>query len=141
MARPAALEDYRWLRDQGLQLVICLTEDPPVRVWINEVGLFSLHVPIMDMTAPTQEQIDLCVSAVRKAHSQTMGVGIHCAAGLGRTGTILACWLVAHENMNARDAITRVRRLRPGSIETDDQEEAVHEFARRKATRAEADVP
>jgi atypical dual specificity phosphatase len=141
MARPYGLDDYRWLREQGLQLIICLTEDAPARSWINEAGLFSLHLPIIDMTSPTQEQIDQCIAAIDKAQTNNLGVGIHCTAGLGRTGTMLACWLVAQENMNARDAITRVRRLRPGSIETDDQVEAVHEFARRRKTHAEADVP
>ncbi|MSU79851.1 MAG: protein phosphatase [Gemmataceae bacterium] len=141
MGRPYELDDYRWLREQGLQLIVCLTEDAPARSWINDAGLLSLHVPITDMTAPTQEQINRCITAIDKAHAQTLGVGIHCAAGLGRTGTILACWMIAQENMNARDAITRIRRLRPGSIETDEQTDAVHEYARRKKAQAEADVP
>ena len=136
-----SLEEYQWLREHGIQFVICLTEDPPRRSWINEVGLLSMHIPIEDMHAPTQPQIDLCMSSIAKANANQFGVGIHCTAGLGRTGTLIACWLVQHENLSARDAITRVRRLRPGSIETDEQAEAVVEFARRRKMQAESDVP
>jgi atypical dual specificity phosphatase len=57
-------------------------------------------------------------------------VAVHCGAGLGRTGVILACWFVS-KNLSVKNAIARVRRLRPGSIETESQEEAVAEFARR----------
>ena len=140
MARPGSLDEYQWLREQAIQFVICLTEDPPRRAWINDVGLFSLHIPIIDMEPPTQPQIDQCLAAIEKANANQLGVGIHCTAGLGRTGTMLACWLVAH-GLSAKDAITRVRRLRPGSIETDEQAEAIVEFARRRKMGEDVDVP
>jgi atypical dual specificity phosphatase len=141
MAEPASLEDYQWLREHGIQFVISLTESPPRRSWINDVGLFSMHIPIEDMHPPMQAQIDLCMNSIDKAMQNQFGVGLHCTAGLGRTGTMIACWLVQKENLSAKDAITRVRRLRPGSIETDEQAEAIVEYARRRKTQAEADVP
>jgi atypical dual specificity phosphatase len=131
MARPAAPEELAWLREQGIQLLISLSETPLRRDWINEAGLFSMHVPVEDMHPPTQKQIDLCLSAIEKARTQHLGVGVHCGAGLGRTGAIIACYLVT-QDMTAREAITQVRRLRPGSVETPEQEEAILEFARRQ---------
>ena len=60
-------------------------------------------------------------------------MGIHCGAGLGRTGTLLACYFVS-KGMTAKNAVARVRRLRPGSIETAEQERAVEEFERARSS-------
>jgi atypical dual specificity phosphatase len=130
MGRPGDLAELQWLRQQGIQLLVSLTEDRLRRDWINEAGLMSLHVPVTDMEAPEAEQLDQIISAVHKAHEHQIGVGVHCGAGLGRTGVVLACYFVG-KGSSAQNAIAKVRRLRPGSIETDDQTEAVSEFARR----------
>jgi atypical dual specificity phosphatase len=128
MARPQSEGELNWLRKQGLELLISLTEDPPRRDWINSAGLFLLHVPIMDMEPPTLEQIDQCITTMARAHEQGRGVAVHCGAGYGRTGTILACYFVT-KGMNAKNAIARVRRLRPGSVETEEQSQAIENFA------------
>ena len=56
------------------------------------------------------------------------GVGVHCAMGRGRTGTMLACYLVAKEGYSGDAAIEETRRRRRGSIETRLQEQAVRDF-------------
>jgi atypical dual specificity phosphatase len=50
---------------------------------------------------------------------------VHCAAGIGRTGTILASYLVKYQNLTAKDAIAKIREERPGSIQSESQEIAV----------------
>ena len=60
-----------------------------------------------------------------------MPVAVHCGAGLGRTGVVLASYLVT-TGMSASSAIAKVRKLRPHSIETDEQAESVEWFARRQ---------
>ena len=131
-AQPGSLEEYEWLRDHGVHLVISLTEDPPRRSWINDAGLMLIHEPVQDMTAPTQEQLDRVLKSLYRANEHNMGVGVHCTAGLGRTGVILACYFVT-QDMSAKNAIARVRRLRPGSIETDEQIEAIEAYAARRS--------
>jgi atypical dual specificity phosphatase len=131
MAFPEDAEELHWLRRQGIEVVLSLSEDPPRRDWINEAGLLLVHEPVEDMEAPTPEQLDRCLSAIRRAHDHRMAVAVHCTAGLGRTGVILACYLVAG-GMTAQNAIARIRRMRPGSIETAEQAAAVMEFARRQ---------
>ncbi len=130
MARPGDGDDLAWLRQQGIELLISLTEEPPRRDWVNDAGLMVLHVPVEDMEAPTQEQLERSVTAIQRANEQGMGVAVHCGAGLGRTGVVLAAYFVA-SGMSAQNAIAKVRRLRPGLVETDEQAEAVVDFARR----------
>ena len=55
-------------------------------------------------------------------------VMVHCLAGLGRTGTILACYLIKYQKMSADDAIQKVREERPGSIQSFSQEEIIFQF-------------
>lgn len=129
MAYPHNREGLDWLRQQGIQLLISLTEERPRRDWINEAGLLGLHVPVVDMEPPTPDQLTQCVSAIQRAHAQQMGVAVHCGAGLGRTGVVLASYFVT-KGLTSPNAIARVRRIRPGSIETDEQAKAVEIFER-----------
>jgi atypical dual specificity phosphatase len=131
LAFPESEEDLSWLRQQGIDVLLSLTEDPPRRDWTNEAGILVFHEPIVDMEAPTQEQLDRCVSAIERAHGNQMGVAVHCGAGLGRTGVVLAAYLIA-KGQTARDALATVRQLRPGSVETAEQADALMEYARRK---------
>ena len=56
-------------------------------------------------------------------------VCVHCAKGRGRTGTMLACYLVAKKGYTPGDAIIETRKRRKHSIETHTQEDAIHDFA------------
>ena len=84
-------------------------------------------VPITDMATPGPATL-----AAWRAHGpallQAMNSGqrvlVHCAAGLGRTGMLVAKLLVLH-GAGADEAIDQVRRARPGTIETEAQAEWV----------------
>ncbi|HZF48479.1 MAG TPA: dual specificity protein phosphatase family protein [Polyangiaceae bacterium] len=135
MPRPGAKrpldQDLLFLRDQGVDALVSLTEKPVDPEALGRHGIEALHIPVPDFQAPTQAQLDQYVNAVQGWVGASRQVGTHCAAGLGRTGTFLAALFVAR-GMDADAAIAEVRRLRPGSIETKEQEQAVREFFARK---------
>jgi atypical dual specificity phosphatase len=128
LANPDAAGDFAWLRRNGIDVLVSLTEDPPPRHWVNDAGLMLVHVPVPDMAAPSPRQFDIVLDTVARAATAGMGTAIHCAAGKGRTGTVLAAYFVT-KGLSADQAIARVRQLRPGSIETVEQEQAVAAYA------------
>ena len=129
LAIPLNVDDLKWLRGKKIDVIVTLTEEPLPRHWINEAGLMSLHLPVPDMSPPTLAQLSKCSETIEEAKRTGMGVAIHCAAGRGRTGTMLAAWFVS-QGFDADAAIAKVRGLRPGSVETTEQVEIVMEYAR-----------
>lgn len=124
-------DDLAWLRRNGIDLLVSLTESPPPRRDVNDAGLMTVHIPVPDMTAPSVRQLELAVDSLLRAKATNLGVAVHCAYGRGRTGTVLAAYWVA-QGLTATEAVRKVRDLRPGSVETADQERAVAEFERRR---------
>jgi atypical dual specificity phosphatase len=121
-------EDLDLLGEAGVSAIVSLTEEPLDREILRESGFAYRHIPIWDMSAPTQDDIRQFVLFVSEHLNAGKGVSVHCAMGLGRTGTMLANYLV-YIGMDAQDAIREVRSRRPGSIETRDQAEAVMTYA------------
>ena len=126
MARPWP-EDLPWLREVGVRAVLSLSERVPEG--FPSQGLAHLHLPVRDFAPPTQEQLARAVEFIREALDSAKPCAVHCGAGRGRTGTVVAAWLVSR-GLTASEAIAEVRRRRPGSVETEEHEESVALFAR-----------
>jgi atypical dual specificity phosphatase len=138
-ARPLHPDAITAFSSHGVGAIVSLTEEPLPSDLVEEAGLACLHLPVPDFTAPNFDQIDAAVSAIDGYLEEGRPVVVHCAAGLGRTGTILACYLVRHGTA-ATDAINAIRTQRPGSIETPEQAAAVAMYERHLGQPARTDT-
>ena len=128
--RPDGLAD---LAEQGISVVVNLHERGHDPERLARLGLTEVHLPVPDFTAPTADQLVRGVHAINRGLLAGKRVAVHCAAGLGRTGTLLACYLVS-TGLDPETAIARIRAVRPGSVETAEQQAAIKAFARRVAS-------
>lgn len=119
-----------YLTDNEVRAVVSLTLEPLDAGAVEQAGLKYLHLPVPDFRPPTIEQVEQFVAFVVERRREGDAAVVHCAAGIGRTGTMLACFLVS-DRTGADEAIRRVREMRPGSVETAEQEALVLAWAAR----------
>ena len=125
-AIPTSFEEIKWVLDEGVKSIVTIREEPLDDDWIKNVNY--LHVKSNDMGVPQFDDLTFAVDFIHRRLDDKEPVMVHCLAGLGRTGTILASYLVKYENMSADEAIEKVRKIRPGSIQSYPQEEMIFRF-------------
>jgi len=117
-------QDLQFLVEQNVSAIATLTEKPLNPEVVAMFDFQILHVPVKDREPPTLPQVQGYVDFARAEMAGGRRLVTHCLGGIGRTGTMLACYLVA-EGMPAATAVREIRRIRPESIETEAQEATV----------------
>ena len=125
-AIPTSKEEIDWIKQEGVKSIVTIREEPLEDEWIKDVNY--LHVHSNDMGIPEFSDLVNSVDFIHQRITNDEPVMVHCLAGLGRTGTILACYLIKYEDMTADDAIGKIRRERHGSIQSFSQEEIIFRF-------------
>jgi ADP-ribosyl-[dinitrogen reductase] hydrolase len=123
--------DLQTIQAWGASAVLSLVEPhefarlgvPDFAQAIARTPLQWIQVPITDMATPGPASLAAWRAhgpALLRALNSGQRVLVHCAAGLGRTGMLVAKLLVLN-GVGAEEAIAQVRRARPGTIETEAQ--------------------
>lgn len=116
----AFTDDLPLLAQAGIGAVVSLLNIPGDAAVYSSAG-FGYHLmPVADGAAPSVEQFVAFLRFVREQRALGRVVAVHCAAGLGRTGTVLAGYLIAIGS-SVEAAVSRIRAARRGAIETSQQ--------------------
>ena len=123
---PTDRRDLIFFSQQDIRAVLRMEESTiSAELW----NMFDMFEPVPDFSAPTLVQVDrMCRWIEDQVENWERPVVVTCHAGIGRTGTVLACYLV-YTGFDPRVAIDTVRELRPRSIQTREQEQAVFDYA------------
>lgn len=132
--------DIGSLVDAGIGYLALLVEDHELERWgdpaiverAGGAGLTVARWPMPDGSTPRDvAEMDAILAALAAARERT-DAAVACMGGVGRTGTVAACALVA-AGWDPASAIAEVRRVRhPTAVETAEQEAFVEAFARHR---------
>lgn len=133
--------DLRELEDaHGTDALVSLMEEHEYGGYgipeLLEEGVIDSNIEVVrfairDMGIPREaeaEEFAALISSVKERLERGQNVVVHCRGGLGRTGTVAACTLVALGQHAANEAIDAVRAARSGTVQTAEQEDFVRRF-------------
>jgi len=126
---PASRNQLEWLRGQGIRAILTLTENSLPNRWIDGLAFEVRHIPMRDHEAPDAASLEEAAIFVLDKANEGKTTLVHCLAGEGRTGCVLAAYLIKAKGVAADEAIRALRRIKPGLIERD-QEGAVLGYGR-----------
>ncbi len=122
---PVSHDEFKWVLDKGIKSIVTVREVPLPHRWIDGTGIDYLHLMVEDYGVPDIEVLDEAVDYIDKKIQSGKPVLVHCAAGKGRTGALLAAYMIKKENLTAEQAIEKIRLMRPGSVQSMTQETAL----------------
>lgn len=125
---PMTYSQLIWLIRNGIKTIVTIREVSLPSKWLANKAIDYFHLKVEDYGAPSLSEMDTTVNYVKEHINDGKPVMVHCAAGRGRTGTILAAYFLKNFNLTAEQAVKKIRDLRPGSIQSLAQEKAIEMY-------------
>jgi len=123
---PRRREEIQWLYDRGIRRILSLERIPSYETAhraILDLGIENRRILVPDWEPPTVEQAREILDLLQDSLETLTPLLVHCLAGIGRTGTVHALYLIEFENKPAAEAV------RIAGVESRCQEEFVMGWA------------
>lgn len=120
--------DLDLLARMGVTHLITLTEKDLDQDALARHRLRNIHLPVFDRETPSVAQTYMLLRRMQKLLDEEQVVAVHCKAGIGRTGTVLAAWLIREGGLSTDIAIERLRNINKAYVQTEAQESFLHAF-------------
>lgn len=123
-------DDVERLQQQGVEAVVNLcAERRDDEQRLAEAKMVYLWLPVLDMCAPSFEQIEQGMNWIQHQRQCNHVIYVHCAAGVGRSATLLACWYIYNRGLSTKDALQRIKAKHPQMSLTRLQLQRLNAFA------------
>ncbi|XP_060851640.1 dual specificity protein phosphatase CDC14B-like [Rhopalosiphum padi] len=103
----------KYFKENNVKTVIRLNDTEYNSFWFSNSGIEHIDLYFEDSSAPT---VEILKTFLQISEKSPYAIAVHCRAGLGRTGTLIAAYLIQYYRMTAFEAVAWVRLCRPGSI-------------------------
>ena len=140
----------------GIRAFVDLTQERELRAYDTQLRdvakthgcdvTYCRH-PIRDASVPGKREARSILAAIKGAMLDGRPCYVHCWGGIGRTGTVIGCWLVQEENLSADAAMARLAQLRQSipdarrpSPENEEQRQFIRDWARTHSLAARLDA-
>jgi len=130
---PASYDHLLWLVKNNIKTIVTVREIPLPDAWLKKIHsmnftLDSFFLKTDDYNSPTVDELSEVIDYIDNQINNEKPVVVHCAAGKGRTGTVLAAYIIKKDGLDAYSAIKKIRSLRPGSIQSEVQKITISSF-------------
>ena len=120
--------DLHALQQCGVTVLISLTDKDVDQAALSRHHMRNVHLPVHDRQPPTVPQLRMLMLKMQGLLQRGEVVAVHCRAGLGCTGSVLAAWAI-FEGATAGDALQRVRHINPNYVQSPPQESVLLAYA------------
>ena len=144
--RSTAADKLNGLLAAGVSRFIDLTEEGELKPYTEAAQAEADRLgasfawerhPVVDTSTPSHEHMVEILDAIDSAMARGETVYVHCMGGIGRTGTVVGCWL-RRRGLTGEEALAQIaewwqgvakRRRRPRSPENDTQRRYILDWA------------
>jgi len=104
---------FTYFRRNNVTTIIRLNKKVYDALSFTDAGFIHKDLFFVDGSTPTDS---IMHQFLKIAENNSGALAVHCKAGLGRTGSLIGCYIMKHYHLTAHETIAWIRICRPGSV-------------------------